>query len=578
MTAGVFGYTDTFSLRLIDFDFATWHNLEYANWRALDTLLNQIYSISEFRGVWENSTVYAVGDIVIDGDVGGMYLCDVGNTSDASASFATERTNNPTYWSTYSSSVMATAGLPSPAVANTYLRRNGANTTYEAKTAAQVIAEILPITTRGDLIRGSATAVPERLAKGARGAVLITDANDTVWLAKGSTGALLYSDANDSKFTAAPAKNNIPSFDGADVVWRPEFSNQLAINGGFTEWSGVSSLTSVNTNLTYVFDIWYLMNQGNSSGATFTISRETTGGPDTNVPWLKALVTTADATVGAGDAVAIAQHITGYDSWAAADNDNGGSKALSVQFKIIAHADAASSLTFPATASFFVYKPQGGRGYCIDFEITSADTWQTIDLVIPADNVGNLNIDTAAGLRWGVTMICGSTYTEATAAWRSTGDFAIDTIDNFVDATNNYIGLAQFSMRVGTQEHDFMARTREEEINAIRPYFERIDLDGAGDQPLGLGIATGTNTGSLLLTYHPKRTASPTFAYSNADTFDVIHNGTSYNANGRTAARIGRQACNVDFTVTGTPFTVGDLVRVQRDGTDTAYIEIRDRL
>ncbi len=95
------GFTTNYSFGLIGFDVATWHDAEHDNWRLLDAILLSVMGATTInKGVWQNSTVYAVDDRVVDPDVGGVYICQVAHTSAAADDFADDRTANPTGRST----------------------------------------------------------------------------------------------------------------------------------------------------------------------------------------------------------------------------------------------------------------------------------------------------------------------------------------------------------------------------------------------------------------------------------------------------------------------------------------------
>ena len=98
----IFGLTPNFNFRLIEFNTAPYQDDDYANWRALDGLLNSVIQLSNFKGIWENSTSFSIGDRVIDDTNGSAWECRTAHTSSASpTTFATDRTNNPSWWSAF---------------------------------------------------------------------------------------------------------------------------------------------------------------------------------------------------------------------------------------------------------------------------------------------------------------------------------------------------------------------------------------------------------------------------------------------------------------------------------------------
>lgn len=56
---------------------------------------------------WANGTSYSVGDIRGDSSDNSLHVCDVAHTSHASDDFATDRSNNPSYWSSTAANKIA---------------------------------------------------------------------------------------------------------------------------------------------------------------------------------------------------------------------------------------------------------------------------------------------------------------------------------------------------------------------------------------------------------------------------------------------------------------------------------------
>ena len=98
MVGPVAGYTPQYNFAKVRYDVVGWSTLEHGNWTQLDALLGLVAGLPGVRGVWSLSTAYAIGDRVVDGDVGGVYRALVPHTSAASGTFAADRAANPSYW------------------------------------------------------------------------------------------------------------------------------------------------------------------------------------------------------------------------------------------------------------------------------------------------------------------------------------------------------------------------------------------------------------------------------------------------------------------------------------------------
>ena len=99
--------TVNFGFTLVERDSQPWHDKEHNNWRLLDALLARYLTLSGLEGVWQNATTYAVGDRVVDADLGTIWECKVAHTSTSTGTFAAYRTTHATHWTAISFQVTA---------------------------------------------------------------------------------------------------------------------------------------------------------------------------------------------------------------------------------------------------------------------------------------------------------------------------------------------------------------------------------------------------------------------------------------------------------------------------------------
>lgn len=66
-------YTPNFNLIIPRFDIATWHDYMESNFRSIDALFFNMFGINQYRGEWQNSTTYQVGDVLFIGDPDSQY-------------------------------------------------------------------------------------------------------------------------------------------------------------------------------------------------------------------------------------------------------------------------------------------------------------------------------------------------------------------------------------------------------------------------------------------------------------------------------------------------------------------------
>lgn len=97
MVANIRGFTPNYNFKLINFDTPRWHTHEYSNWNLADSLLAQA-GVPHLRGEWQNSTLYLIGDRVIDSAIGNIYRNQIEHTSAPNGTFEEDRTLRPDLW------------------------------------------------------------------------------------------------------------------------------------------------------------------------------------------------------------------------------------------------------------------------------------------------------------------------------------------------------------------------------------------------------------------------------------------------------------------------------------------------
>lgn len=96
---------------------SNWAGAMNDNMKLIDALIGTYFVVNSLRGIWANSTSYAMNDTVVDSLTSVVWQCQVNNISaSVPTTFLEDRTNNPTYWSVYSSPARARgAWLPNTA-------------------------------------------------------------------------------------------------------------------------------------------------------------------------------------------------------------------------------------------------------------------------------------------------------------------------------------------------------------------------------------------------------------------------------------------------------------------------------
>ena len=68
MVGAVNDLTTNFKFYKVNFDWVAWHDYEWANWDAIDALLNVAIGYLNIVGVWKSNTAYLTGQTVVDPD------------------------------------------------------------------------------------------------------------------------------------------------------------------------------------------------------------------------------------------------------------------------------------------------------------------------------------------------------------------------------------------------------------------------------------------------------------------------------------------------------------------------------
>ena len=313
--------------------------------------------------------------------------------------------------------------------------------------------------------------------------------------------------------------------DFADLARSSQPGKNMLINGAMRVSQRGTSFTSYGaTDSEYGLDRWKIRSISSAS-ARWTASQESSGGVSGKDKWLKVLNTTADASPGADETQWITQPIEGFNSTSVVADD-GTTKSMSVSLDIIAHADGAGSISFPAKVAVFLDMGAGAsREYVHDVTIAAADTWERVSFTAPSDSFGTWAADNAANLGIGISLYGGSGRVAAEDTWRAMGrDNITSNTDNWADATNNYLGFTNVQLEVGGPT-DFSHEDYGTAIHKARRYYHRIDAStGTTAAPIAF-VRTVSNM-KLGWFIEPKMRTSPSVETSgNADDYNVNYSG-----------------------------------------------------
>lgn len=307
-------------------------------------------------------------------------------------------------------------------------------------------------------------------------------------------------------------------------------TENLIVNPEFRyDQESYSGTTGIGASTDYVADQWEFDRIAGTESARWTASIEASGGVSGARPWIKMLCTTSE-TPAAGEGHIIQSRLEAQAIQPLLDSSGVGAFRWSAD--MILHADAASSITFPATVAVFTHTVDGtARQYLDTVTITAADTWQRVTFSVPADATASINNDNGEGLRIGFVLMMGTTYEGTAQAWANRApDWSVSGAANVADATNNYIGITAVKLEPGTVATPFVSEdynTGLERCKRYVPYY--LNANGTQYAICNGGIVSSTQLRGVLPLEVEART-TPTLVVSAAADFEVIDGGNAARA------------------------------------------------
>ncbi len=237
------------------------------------------------------------------------------------------------------------------------------------------------------------------------------------------------------------------------------FKNRI-INGAMaiSQRNGTSA-TSVSGNDVYTIDRYKGWANG---GGVFSVTQSTTA-PAGFANSALITVTTADASIAAGDNYRFAQPIEGYNI---ADFGFGASGASTITLSFWVR----SSVTGTFGGSF--YSSPATRSYVFNYTISSANTWTYITTTATGDTSGSWNNTNGAGLTIYFDLGSGSNYENATGSWVGSEKFRTSgnaTLISTLSATWYVTGI---QVEKGSTATSFDYRSYGQELLLAQRYYE----------------------------------------------------------------------------------------------------------
>lgn len=281
--------------------------------------------------------------------------------------------------------------------------------------------------------------------------------------------------------------NTLAVYDGSGwVSLNPvDRDRNVVINGAMQIAQRNTSVASISGGTYNTADRWFY-NAANSPG-TWTQSVENDAPTGSGFrKSLKMLCTSANASLDAGDFVAIEQRIEGQ-------NVQKFKKGTSSAERFTLSFWVKSNVTGTYVAE--LQDTDNSRAANQQYSVLSANTWEKKTLTFPADTTGEFTNDSGESLKLRFWLVAGSTYTSGSllSSWgtNTSANLAVGQV-NVSASTNNYWQVTGVQLEVGAVATPFEFEDYGTTLSKCQRYYQEAVLEGSG---------YGGSSGSFLVTY-----------------------------------------------------------------------------
>lgn len=247
------------------------------------------------------------------------------------------------------------------------------------------------------------------------------------------------------------------------IVSLTSFSSyNSAINGDFDIWQRAISFTNPSDD-TYTADRW--VNRKLATSAQYNILQSgDIPNVDTNISRLnyslQAIITAADASMAAGNFVAITQRVEGFNFKALAQ------KPFTMSFWV------KSSITGTYCVSF--NSRNDDRSYVAEYTINAANTWERKVITVAASPTGGTwTYTTGVGLKVNFVLYAGSTYQTAANTWNASTSYATSNQTNFLGNNGAIFRIAAVKLEPGSNASPFVSEDYAINLERCQRYYEK---------------------------------------------------------------------------------------------------------
>ena len=275
------------------------------------------------------------------------------------------------------------------------------------------------------------------------------------------------------------------------------------INGAMViDQRNAGAAVTVNGAVPYTLDRWQAWD---TTDGAFTVQQIAVTNLSGFVNALKVTITTADASVDAGQVASVSQNIEGYNTadlnWGSAS-----AKPITISFWV------QSSLT--GTFGGAVENSGTNRSYPFTYSISSANTWEYKTITIAGDTSGTWLKTNGIGIRVWFDQGTGTTYTGTAGAWAGADYRNATGAVSVIGTLNATWQITGVQLEVGTQATSFEYRQYTTELQLCQRYYENSGTDINSVSMFNGRVVSG-NVYWAINQFKVDKRAAPTIALTN---------------------------------------------------------------
>jgi len=299
------------------------------------------------------------------------------------------------------------------------------------------------------------------------------------------------------------------------VAMASSFKRNRIINGNMLiDQRNAGASVTINTlSNTYTLDRWIA--GGQATDGVFTVQQSTTA-PSGFLNSTAITVTTADSSIGAGQAYYFRQNIEGYN---VSDLGYGTASAQTITLSFWVRSSVTGTFGGALNNSAF------NRSYPFSFTISAANTFEYKTITITGDTSGTWLTNNGIGLAVTWSLGMGSTYEGTAGTWSGSLLLAPTGAVDLISTNGATFYITGVQLEVGTKATPYEMQIYSDQLAQCQRYLPRWDASGT-NQGIGSGLCySGTN--AVIYLSAPVTLRVPPTGIVAAGTFALLNSGAA---------------------------------------------------